>query len=400
MSMIPGSFAHNGLSLHAYQPIFVPGTPTFTPRADIAAWNLKDGTVTYSQTVTATEGWKEAAIKMIVPLDDLWDWMINGPSRHIEVYGSDLTRIFAGFVNEIVIGLGGATITIGPVVDIANRVLSTYTALDVTVTPPINGPSGIVTALAENAASQIKHGIWEKNIDAGTTLPANATQARDMFLAERQGVAAATEISRGGGFQIELSVLGYWAYFLTWSHEQVAAGGTRQIDQKIQDIVGTDPNGVFSTNYTRIAANATLVSRYEDTDTIAWEQIKSLVSLGDAAGNRYIVGVYDDQQVVYEAVDDSVTYMQYLSEADTIRSYGSGAVVDPWTVLPGRWLFYADLMPGTPLARTVADRRDDIRYELIESVTFTDAGVVTHTGGKINTLAQALARWGLSGAAA
>jgi len=63
-------------------------------------------------------------------------------------------------------------------------------------------------------------------------------------------------------------------------------------------------------------------------------------------------------------------------------------------VQPGKWLLY----PGFLVGRTTpAALRQDTRVEFVERVTFTAPYGVSHSGSKVATLPQRLARLGLGG---
>jgi hypothetical protein len=74
-----------------------------------------------------------------------------------------------------------------------------------------------------------------------------------------------------------------------------------------------------------------------------------------------------------------------------------GLEVKPWNVLPGKWLEYTDFLIG---GTTPTNFREDSRIEFIEQVTYTMPWGLTHSGNKVGTLNQALAKLGLAGASA
>ena len=385
------------INVHVYEPDINISAPSYTPNDALIDDQFQAVLSALSYTTSATGWWTEATLTPVIGIKDLEDWMIYGLGRHIEIFTSSLTRRWAGFVNGLSITFGSVSLEIGPLIEVANRALAFYTNIDTSVSPPLTGPS-TQTIISNDANSQAKFGIWDKSINAGTVLAVNATQARDMFLTERR-YPSPGQSTGGGGLSITINCLGYWSFFQAYPYSYVAASGTRTITQKMGDVLGQDPNGIFNTSTSRIATNATLSARYDDSQNTAQDVIKQMTSVGDSSNNRYVVGVDDGQTLFYEQADDDIIYEQSIY-GDEVYDYNTGAIIEPFNVLPARWLFYSDLAPGQPLASSVEERQDDPRYEFIESITYTLVNDLSHTGAKISDLQLALARWGLDGTAA
>ena len=394
----PSHFQSTGLSISIWKPAIAAGT-SYTPRGlliDGALQNRIDG---YGHELSAEGGYRAASFSISGDQNYVEDWIENGVGRHIEVYNPSLGLIWAGFVNGISATVGRLAISRGPMVDIANRTLAIYTVVDTTTNPPLTGPSGQVTALADDTTSQNRYGIWEKVIDAGTVTVINATTIRDTYLEEHKQPETSQEFGSGGNLSVTVECLGYWAFFLAYTYSQAANSGTRLVEQKIADIINADTNGIFPADFSQIMANGLLVPRYDDTESVAWELLKSLASLGDASSVRYTIGVYEGQRIEYTVMPADIAYQQRLAD-EHVETYGIGAIVQPWDVKPARWLFYPDFLTGRTLPATLSDRRQDPRFEFIESVRYTAPYEVAHNGGKTNTLPQLLAQLGLGVAAA
>jgi hypothetical protein len=389
----PTNFQQSGLSISAWKPTIVAGT-SYTPRGALIDDQLQDRIASYNHEIAAEGGYKAASMTMQGDQNYVEDWLENGVGRHIEIYNPALELIWAGFVNGVSATIGRLAVSRGPMIDIANRTLAIYTVVDTTTNPPLTGPSGQVTALADDTTSQDRYGIWEKPIDAGTVTTTNATTIRDTYLEEHKQPETSQDFGSGGDLSVTVECLGYWAFFLAYTYAQTANSGTRTITLKIQDIINADTNGLFSTDFSQIATNALLVPRYDDTESLAWELLKSLTSLGDAASLRHTLGVYGGQRIEYTAMPSAIAYQQRLAD-EQVETYGTGTIVEPWDVLPARWLFYPDFLTGKTQPATLSARREDPRFEFIESVRFTAPYDVQHNGGKVNTLPQLLAQLGL-----
>lgn len=394
----PTNFQQTGLSISTWKPTIVAGT-SYTPRGVLIDGALQERIASYNHEIAAEGGYQSASMVMKGDQNYVEDWLENGVGRHIEVYNPSLDRIWEGFVNGVSATVGRLAVSRGPMIDIANRTLAIYTVVDTSTNPPLTGPSGLVTALVNDATSQDRYGIWEKPIDAGTVTVLNATTIRDSYLEEHKQPETSQDFGSGGDLSVTVECLGYWAFFLAYTYAENANSGTRTVTLKIQDIINADTNGIFSTDFSRIDTNGLLVPRYDDTESLAWELLKSLTSLGDASSVRYTLGVYESQQIEYTEMPEEIAYQQRLSD-EQVEVYVDGGLVEPWNVKPARWLFYSDFLTGKIRPTTLSERREDPRFEFIESVRFTAPYGIQHSGGKVNTLPQLLAQLGLGVASA
>jgi hypothetical protein len=96
----------------------------------------------------------------------------------------------------------------------------------------------------------------------------------------------------------------------------------------------------------------------------------------------------------YSAVPTSLEYTYSLSDPAQEIAYLSGVTVRPWEVQPARWLQVSDLMVGRV---PDGDMKDDPRNIFLEQIHYTAPYGITLNGAKVGTLAQVVARLGLSG---
>jgi len=388
-----------GISISVFKPaIDIAGGPTYTMRGQLVDGWLNQNIDSYNHEILANGGWWSASMSLSGSLVDMEDWFVNGLNRHIEVYNSALVKIWEGFVNQVALSAGTLQATRGPLMDIANRVSVVYSPiLDATVAPPLEG-SETTTTIANNTASQARYGIFEQVISGGKLLDDgttdDATELRDTYLAENREPETGEEINLGSSAtaSVQIDLLGYVHRLQGWIYQNTVAA-TAQLDATIPAILAADPNAMFTAANSTIATNALLVSGYSDDNQMAWDVIQRLVSLGDAAGNRYTFGVYDNQHAIYAIAPTDTTAYQYriAGESMDIETYTTGETVQPWDVLPARWMFLPDFLAGQ---KQDIDQRLDPRFLFIESVRFTAPSLVQVSGQKISRIPQMIARLG------
>ena len=360
--------------------------------------SITDDVVSYSHTINSSGGYWSCEVSVGGGRVKAENWLTR-LGYQIKVFNEDLQVIWEGFVNEVSISLGGLDLTRGPLMDIGNRVDVAYQ------TPSYNFNAGItvggdesLTALANDVPSQNLYGIRRKRLSAGTASSTEADQIRDTFLEDNKDPPLSQTIgiggSSGGGISVQVNCLGY-AHMLDYQPSQIAVAGTENLSDKIEEILGLDPNSLFSTDYSGIAENTTLVAKYygEDGQT-ALDMIKSLVSLGDSSNSRYTWGVYGDRKLAYQAVPATYEYAFKLSDKGqrVFRAQGAGTEVKPWDVLPGEYLLVSDILVGEIVPSSL---RTDPRMAFVESVTYTAPRALQIAGGKFSRVDQQLARLGL-----
>jgi hypothetical protein len=387
-----------GLNISAWKPTIVAGT-SYTPRGTLVSNDLHLYVDTYEHEHTSLGGYYAARLTLRLPQDRAEDWLDQGVGRHIEVRSFDQRRVWAGFVNKVTLGLGSLSVERGPLTDIANRVGVIYAEiLDATVTPQVVG-SRQSTTLVQDTESQERYGIIEKTLSGGTCTSDDAERYRDTYLNENAQPVTSQSLNPGGGDTptISLECSGYWAWLEAYPYDSAVAG-TTTIRTKLLAVLAADANGLFSTNYADIAANAYLTPAQDSDDAYAWTVIKALVALGDVSDNRYSFGVYDDQQVRYRDINSLATRYQHRIGApgQEIEGFATSERIYPWEARADEWLFLPDFLIGKTQP---ADRRLDPRFMYLESVKYVAPWGLTLTGARITRLAQVLAKQGLRGGA-
>lgn len=348
----------------------------------------------YGHELSTFGGFDSAKVSVALSQADLEEWIERGLGRHIVVYDDANEIVFEGFANVLNATLGSLDYTVGPLLDIANRVRLVYSTF-------LEGGQGIraTTGWAEDTASVAKYGQFERVLSAGGVSSGEADQIRDTYLAENALPTTSRQQSYsndgGDAFRLDLEILGYVHWLQTYTYTQTANTGSGNLSDQLAAILAADPNNIVNVDLSGIQANTLQVPVYENDLPVAFDLIKNLVARGDANERRYGFGLFANRQVRYGPVSEQIDYMQHLSDpARQVRTLG-GQIVKPWNVKPGRWVFFPDFMVGRVQPRTAL--RGDPRMLFIENITYQAPWGVSFNGSKASRLDQKLARLGLSG---
>lgn len=396
--------AENGVSIMAYTPYIDPTAGTYNPRGQIFEKNFMQRVSSYSHEKDNTWGYKSISVSIAGNHIFLDNWYEKGIGKHIEVYNSAGEVIMAGFVNRITITSGTMKASRGPLVDICNRCSVVYTPIiDLTVSPPITGAEKS-TILADNAASQRKYGIIEKVLSGGQLIDDGTTDEavdyRDRYLDERREPDTGDKgitLGDSKNNSVELEILGYYAWLDLYIYASIATG-TTTVSAKMETVLGADPNGVISSSYTEIETNNLLTPNYDNDNRTAKTIIEEMVKRGnDTDDKRRIFGIFAFEKARYETIPDEFTYYYKIgSRNQNIRTYSggeSGAIMRPWDVKAGKWLFVGDFVPGR--FTDTDNKKDDPRAIFIENVNFTLPFGLSINGIGVSELPQYLAKLGV-----
>jgi hypothetical protein len=379
-----GVFANVGVSISVQDTLPKNRGDLGTLTDEIAAW---------SHTSAALGGYMSANCTVVAAQSVIDEWLENGLGRWLTLYDEGGNVCWRGFVDQIAANIAGLQITRGPLTAIANCGRMVYSTIDTSTTPPTMGVRAVVV-LTPDIASQALFGKWNKTLSCGGTTPADAAQLGALYLAENaQPQTVKTITPSGGSLSMTLILKGAW-YWLGAYVANFTVNGDIDLSTRITDILGLSTNAVFSTDYSNITANTYQVKAYSNDDKNGLKAMSELIPPGDAAFNRYTAGFYGNEVFWYTPMPSSLEYTFSLSDPAQEVQYQSGVTVRPWAVMAARWLQISDLMVGRV---PDADMRDDPRNIFLESCTYTAPYGVTMNGAKVGTLAQMLARLGLSG---
>lgn len=392
MTTTPSFLSQSGISINVDAPLF--------NSIGLTGLNVTSQVSSYEHIIAALGGYESARFALKLTQNAAEDWFVNGLGREVTVYNSALVKIWEGFVDLVELAMGPLSISRGPLSTVVNRCSAIYGLLDTTQNPPVQTLQ-LPTTIAQNATSQARWGIWEQILSAGQTTTVDAESMRDAYLAEYANPETSQELSPGAGrpTSVVINCRGYQDFLDAGIYTQVVNSGTTQLETKLAavlDDAGADPNTLFASTNAEIFTSGILVQQYEDESLKARAIINGMVALGDgtAANGRMLWGIYNDRRFTYSQVPTTVAYQQRLSSQAQRVETSSGAIVQPWDVRPGRWIFFPDFLTGHPQPATL---RDDNRHEFIERVQYTAPFGLTLTGSKVSSLPQILARAGLGG---
>lgn len=357
-------------------------------------WGELGDASSYRHTISANAGFDTMTFTTAGDEVFIGDWLESGLFRHVVVTEPAAKVVWEGFVNQVSIDIGGLSITAGPIMDVVNKGRISYRTLDIATNPPIAGES-TKTPWSNSPLSQERFGVLEGVISGGEGTLSEAVQLLSTILEE----IAWPDISQNFSLisqptlTVTVNCLGYIHLLSKYFYANTAFAGEYDLSDKIKEVLSNEPNNIISAESAIIEPNTTQVVRYDNNDKTALAIIRDLVALGDADFNKYIFGVYADRIFKYELVDDTITYVQKLS--DGLIENVVGGEIRPWDIIPGRWMVLSDFMVGRP--SIAASFRQDPRHVFIESVTYVAPYSVTVTGGKTTTFRQRLERLGLGG---
>lgn len=369
-------------------------SPLSNARSVVVEGNITERLNDLSYTISAEGGYDTAKMSLNIRDVELEQWLADSIMSVVTIRSPYGDIVWEGFINTVEINYGGLAYSLGPITDIGNRVSVVYTPiLDATQTPPLTG-SSTTTVIVEDTVSQGKYLIWDKVIGSGTVTDEVAESLRDTWLSENKSPKLKSSYTKFGenAPAVVLSCLGWYHILKYYIYNQTASASSVTISTKLQSILTADPNSIFSTDYSGITSNGLLTTSYEDRNKDALSLIKEIVSYGDVNDNRYVFGVYADKKVVYSAVPTTYQYIEDLRAKDlSIQDIGFGKI-QPWQVLPGKFVRYIGLLTAQPLATPFYE---DPRIMFIEKVEVVAPADIKLSGSPISTFEQRVAKLGI-----
>lgn len=348
----------------------------------------------YDHTHAALGGFWSANLTLRLPLHDLEDWIQYGVGRQVQVKGRGTKLAWEGIVNRVSINVGGYNMTVGPYMDIANKVKLTYSMF-----LQLGGGNAtgirVVTDYTSDTLSQSRYGILTKVFSVGGIDSSAVSDLQAMLLDRYSQPPRSEDLSLPGDtglryIDLKLECIGYAHLFQKYTYSN-STSGTQNLSAKLAAIIAAEPNGLFDSS---IASNTIQVATSQTDDAEAWGLIKSLLALGDASLNRYTFGVYEDRRVTYKPVANNVVYVRPLREGASVIQDAQGGLLQPWEVRPGSYVLVTDLLPGKPVA---SDLNDEQRAIYADTVQYRMPDSLVINGAHAFRIEQRMAQMGLSG---
>lgn len=391
-----------GLTLKLYDPLWSSnyGLWSKTIDRDIGSWQ---------HDVNAFGGFGNASFTFNCRDDDIDEWLAHGLGRHVMGYNRALSVCYEGYVNTVRVNFGAISATVGPLMDIANRVSVVYTPIiDVGTDPPTKG-TATETPIVDDDDSQGKYGIIEKIVSGGELIDDGtvdeAEEVRDLFLMESKYPYTDEAISLGDAGSppsITVECGGYMDWLEAYAYNKSSIL-TTTVSDKIKAVIRADPNDLFPTTFANVATNMQLTKEGEDENRFAATIIKELVQLGDGTDTRWLFGIYEDREPFFSAIPLIPKYKHSIRHGLSSVETVFGQKVDPWDVRPGQWMYFPDFprlgafSVEPAFSYTVSDMRLDPRFLFIESVKYSAPQSVSITGSRVGKLSQRMAQLGIGG---
>jgi hypothetical protein len=386
-----------GISMQMYKPTIDGSTSpiTYEPRGTYLG-RLTEDISAYRQVSNALGGWWSADFQINDNLGVINEWLDEGLGRHIDVFSPELSPIFQGFANKITAVVGPLTITVGPLMDVGNRVRVFYSTVDTTTTPPTMGVRARTTLVSETESTG-KYGRLVTFLSTGGSTPDAAVDIRNQWLAQRAFPLTTQTFNLGGitDPSLTVEVLGYVHLMKKYYFSNDTGSGTINASTRVEEVIEGQANTIFNEDHDRISANTIQIDDYVEPGPKAFDVVKTVVAQGDAADARWLFGIYEDFVPWYNVAPSTIEYHQRMTDEGQQFFDATGALVYPWQIRPGKWLFFDDLLIGR--VDTSTDLRRDPRAMFIESVNYIAPWSLSLLGGKTDTLNQRLAKMGISG---
>lgn len=336
----------------------------------------------YNSTKSASIGYDAASMSLLIRYTDMLDlaqWLIG---KELFVY-IETSLIWSGIVNEISMSVGQENITLGPYLDICNKVLVRYT--DYTT-----GVPG-VTTYANDTTSQSRYGTLIKILNGSSISSTNAEKIRDKYLLENSYPKVNKSVGASAGTRsFNISCVGHYHLLNTYVYN-TTSGGTVTLSTKITNVLSANPNNVFLNDYTSIESNSLTVSSIENTDRLGVDIIKELVSLGDDTTNNKTFFYINGRRAYYKTLDYTTQYYLDVSSRSNLLTNFNNYEISPWDIEPG---YFVELVGNIGYQSNVYH---NTRLSLIDSVTYTYPYSFQISSGDSGTLSQQLAKLGISG---
>lgn len=383
-------YSETGLSIKVYEAV---------PIGQAQLFDLTDEITSLRWQLLADGGYWSATISIAGTQNEIEGWIADGLGRRIVIYNAAAQVRGEYFVNGLSASVGTRGIRIGPLLSAPNRVRVAYAPKDISVSPPVVGSRTILGPI-NNTVPQARYGVIERLLSGGEMTDADVTQFYQTFLAEYARPVSSEEIklSGGGAPTVTLELAGYIQWMNAYTYTNTASGSV-SLDARLAALLAACPNGgIFSTDYSLITPNPTTVEQYTNENKTAYALMKEAVARGDLSYRRYTFGIYNGRRAVYAPLPTLLEYLHEITAPDIDITRATGrAVVDPWDVLPGTWVFDPDFLIGR--SPETVDIRQDPRNVFIESASFSAPYDLALNGSRVSTftLPQMMAAMGISG---
>lgn len=335
----------------------------------------------YTHTIQSEGGFASASFTMPVSVEEATLFMNMGVGLHVRSRLAGLP-VWEGFVDRIDIAFGGASMSIGPLMDVVNKARTTYSIHQFA---GIGSGGQAVTSFSSDDGAQSGFFVLEGDIAGGELSgPPEAEAIRDLYLSEYSRPRVNGDFNPGGEAPIvTFSCLGYYRLFEKYYYLNAVDNYVEALD-KMKDVIDADPNSMFSSKNGYFEEVGLSVNEYEDWSRTGTDIIFDIMSYGNSLGERTMFGVYEGRSIEFRSVNSDVTYEIELGTNGSSISIGGGSYLHPSLVRPGHWLRNRS---------TVLPRGENSgSLVFIETLSFNAPNELSINGGAFDTFTQRLAR--------
>lgn len=306
----------------------------------------------YTHTISAMGGFDKASFTISGNESYLQDWFDDGLMRRVVMLNPEAIPVWEGYVNRLGLTIGSYKKT-KTIESMINRVYMKYSPLDLSVVPPIALPP--TTIIIDDLDSQAKWGVKATLVNGGENTDEGAYNWARVILNDQAipQVGEAVNTSGTNTATLKVDCNGYLST-LKWLPYISSIAGTIQAHQVIQEIIEffNDTNsGWISTDFGLIDYNFRIDRRSADEFKSCWDLIINITKRGGLGGERWVVGLYQNRQLIYKPAEDfqafygdAITLTRSLRDpAQRIFEEGLDTEVKPWDMLPDRILRTVDL---------------------------------------------------------
>lgn len=237
------------------------------------------------------------------------------------------------------------------------------------------GAQNLAGTAANNTASQAIFGIKIGTLDGLTehraAFGAGEDALRDRTLAFQAWPKASLVPGQTPPSIMHVEMAGFY-HTLEWERFNSASTVGVNASVHVTDLVGALVNGAtfFDNTDTSLVTTNTDFQRVPKSrqGTTFWQQLQMIQEMGDASGNRWVMGItptdpVEGRRFYYRQANLAIEYTALARDNFRLRTQWGG-LVRPWTVRPDRKVRVNDLLIGWN------SQGDDPRETYIDAITY------------------------------
>lgn len=350
----------------------------------------------FDYSIAAVGGFWTANLGMKLPLEEIEDWLYNGIGRQIICKGGASTVVWEGIVNRVSLEIGGYDISIGPYMDISNKIKITY-SMFIQVGDGTATGVRVETDYIQDDNSILRYGTLEKNFSVGGIAQEEVSDLQAMLLERFKDPLRSEDLTIPGStgnriIDVKLECIGF-SFLLQKYVYNSDTTGLQNLSDKLEAILQAEPNGLLTSM--EIEENTLQVPAFENDDNEAWGLVKELVAKGVSGSGRTVFGVYANRKAIYRSVTNEIVYIRPLREGASVIQDASGGLLQAWQIRPGTYALITDMLPGRPI--NTSSLPEEIRAIFVETVQYRMPDSLILNGSHSFRLDQKIAQLGISG---